>query len=345
MAVVLILGGGLGWLAHRARVQRQAVEVIRRAGGSVEYNTPWYRGPSPLPSAPSPGPIWMRRALGPDYFDSVTSVRFSEARTEPKTGGDAVMRAASRLPRLESLSIVQTDATDAGAQGLGALTSLRSLDIRLNHMTALAVRDLGRLSELRELRLASIPLSDGDMGFLKSLTRLEHLQLPGRASTLTDAWLENVAGLTNLKALELYDMPITSAGLRHLRGLTSLGVLNLHDARVDNLESIRPLVKLGSLGLYGNPIRDDDLEVLKALPGLYSLDLRRTGITDDGVIRLLALPSLKDLRLDGTAITDAGLIDLARLPMLRSISIRDTRITAGAVSAFVQAHPAIKVGR
>ena len=37
MIVVLVLGGILGWLAYRARVQRNAVDVIRNAGGYVFY--------------------------------------------------------------------------------------------------------------------------------------------------------------------------------------------------------------------------------------------------------------------------------------------------------------------
>ena len=37
MVLVLITGGGLGWVIHRARVQREAVAAILRAGGSVMY--------------------------------------------------------------------------------------------------------------------------------------------------------------------------------------------------------------------------------------------------------------------------------------------------------------------
>ena len=38
MALVLLLGGGLGWVVHCARVQRDAVSAIRRAGGNVFYD-------------------------------------------------------------------------------------------------------------------------------------------------------------------------------------------------------------------------------------------------------------------------------------------------------------------
>ena len=67
MALVLILGCGLGMIVHRARVQREAVAAIRRAGGSVMYEhelrprirgTPWW-------------PKWVAEFLGTDYLDDV----------------------------------------------------------------------------------------------------------------------------------------------------------------------------------------------------------------------------------------------------------------------------------
>ena len=38
ISVVLLIGIGLDWWIHRARVQRDAVAAIRRAHGSVRYN-------------------------------------------------------------------------------------------------------------------------------------------------------------------------------------------------------------------------------------------------------------------------------------------------------------------
>ena len=38
MVVVLITGGGFGWLMYRARIQRDAVAAIRRAGGLTYYD-------------------------------------------------------------------------------------------------------------------------------------------------------------------------------------------------------------------------------------------------------------------------------------------------------------------
>lgn len=38
MILILMIGCGLGWVMHRARVQREAVEAIIRAGGEIIYD-------------------------------------------------------------------------------------------------------------------------------------------------------------------------------------------------------------------------------------------------------------------------------------------------------------------
>ncbi len=338
MLVVLVLGGWLGWIAHRARVQREAVAVIRRHHASVWFNQSWHR--NPFPPDPQPGPPLLRRWVGPDYFDTALSVNFYGGRTPQKTMGDDVMRAACQLAWLEHLSIVGCDATDAGAEGLGGLTRLRSLDVRFNpRMTARAVKDIGRLTELEFLGLGAIPLRDEDMGFLRRLTKLQTLALMGREMRLTDAVLDEVAALPELTAVQCFDLPITADGFRRLRGLRNLKVLSLHGAQVDRLDDLRFFPNLNRVDLNSNPIDDDDLAVLKSLPKLSALDLRKTRITDRGVAILATFPSISELDLGGTAITDAALVDLARLPGLVSLDVKGTKMTAGALTAFKAAHP------
>src|SRR5262245_44099219 len=71
MIFVLVIGGGLGWVVHRARVQRNAVTAIERAGGRVYYD--WQSSPSGRsnPKARHWIPQWFVDYLGRDYFGSV----------------------------------------------------------------------------------------------------------------------------------------------------------------------------------------------------------------------------------------------------------------------------------
>src|SRR5262245_2007903 len=68
MIAVLVLGVGLGWVVHRARVQRDAVAAIEHAGGRVVYDWAWVDGHAAPPGAGPPAPRWLVDLLGPDYF-------------------------------------------------------------------------------------------------------------------------------------------------------------------------------------------------------------------------------------------------------------------------------------
>ncbi len=74
-ALVLMLGGGLGWLAHSARVQREAVAAIGREGGVVAYN-------SVDQPKPSKEPKWLVGWLGVDYFDNVKAAHVGYRHTD-----------------------------------------------------------------------------------------------------------------------------------------------------------------------------------------------------------------------------------------------------------------------
>jgi hypothetical protein len=129
MALVLTLGCGLGWIVHRAQVQREAVAAIRRAGGSVMYEhqlRPRIRGE----------PWWPRSAaeiLGIDYFDDVKSV-FLESkefdknlRLDETAVGDEGMAHLAMLTGLQILTLNGTAVTDAGLRSIDGLTGLARL--------------------------------------------------------------------------------------------------------------------------------------------------------------------------------------------------------------------------
>ena len=44
MVLVLVVGAGLGWMVRSARIQREAVEAIKSAGGTVRYDWEWNHG-------------------------------------------------------------------------------------------------------------------------------------------------------------------------------------------------------------------------------------------------------------------------------------------------------------
>src|SRR5580700_7143156 len=99
MLLILLLASGMGWLAHCARVQREAVAAVEKAGGRAIYE--WSRTPGAglNPSARPRGPKWLVDRLGVDYFGNV-SLLFLGRRTT-----DADMKHVGRLSRLEGLDL------------------------------------------------------------------------------------------------------------------------------------------------------------------------------------------------------------------------------------------------
>jgi hypothetical protein len=132
------------------------------------------------------------------------------------------------------------------------------------------------------------------------------LKLEGIA---TDVNLKHLAGLAELRFLNLRTSPITDGGLEHLKGLTGLWVLWLNDARITDagLTRLKSLTALENLSLVGTLITDSGLEHLKGLTGLQFLNLRDTRITDAGMVHLKGLTSLEWLQVVNTKVTDAGI--------------------------------------
>jgi hypothetical protein len=141
---------------------------------------------------------------------------------------------------------------------------------------------------------------------------IDHLEL--RGDSLTDKTLIELAGLKNLRSLELSgSSKLTNQGLAKLQQLPALRELNLHDCE---------------------RIGDPGLKHLAALGKLEALELDFLAITDRGLVELHRNGRLRRLSLIMTKITDGGLAHLRAMPSLEHINARLTRITAKGVRAF-----------
>jgi internalin A len=318
IVLVLVMGGGLGWIGHRARVQRQAVAAIEKAGGSVGYDFEWFdrnTDPSTLLSDPwpfsDPWPKWLVDAVGTDYLSNVVTVSFPY-----KEGGqptDDLMVKVGRLSHLKGFyfsSKKNGAVTDAGVAHLSELGRLRELSLSGNVIKGPGLVCLEGMTDLRVLDLSWNPLHDADMAHLSRLSRLEVLNLRGLA--VTDAGLGHLKRL-NLRDLDMNRCPITTAGLAHLRGMNRLEFLWVMNTQVDSLKPLRSLRNLTNLGLAITPITNEGLAPVANFARLKSLHLDGTSIGDAGLVHLRGLTNLTELYLAETKITDAGLANLAGL--------------------------------
>jgi len=156
MVVVLVIGGGLGWVVYRARVQRQAVAAIESAGGKVYYEWDWAGYPSPG-AKPGP-PRWLFDALGPDYLGYVVAVQFSFFQKDK--ADDALMAKVGGLDHLEVLEIDSCPlVTDAGLAHFQGLSRLKELDLNRTGVKGPGLIHLKGMSRLKELELRNVPIA------------------------------------------------------------------------------------------------------------------------------------------------------------------------------------------
>jgi hypothetical protein len=132
---------------------------------------------------------------------------------------------------------------------------------------------------------------------------------------VTDADLELLHGLVNIRTLNLYGTSITDAGLTHLAGLTGLQTLHLNATAIGDtgLAHLRGLTNLKELNLYQTRVTDEGLRHVAALTGLQNLTLGGKQITDQGLTHLRTLRELRTIYLSGTGVTDAGVREMQKI--------------------------------
>jgi hypothetical protein len=274
MLVVLLIGSSLGWLAYRARVQRDAVAAIRRIGGSVLYDWQVADDKSwPVEKRQAGWRAWLAARIGPDYFDHVQRVYIEGHKVQAGIDPVEVMSQIGRLSRVDCLYLRSIPITDAGLAAVGGLRRLETLQLGHTPITDVGMRNLSGLSGLVGLYLRGNRITDAALANLAGMTRLEQLDLSG--TLITDAGLARVGVLSSLLDLELARTGITDAGLVHLVGLHRLDMLNLARTR----------------------ITDEGLKTLSSMKNLTILFIDDTRVTDAAITALeKANPRLKVCR-------------------------------------------------
>jgi hypothetical protein len=279
-----ILLVALGLLAARAYLkpywqQRQTVALVEKLGGTCQTteDNRW----------------WLRLAGG---TQSVTQVKLADC-DDPEAyvadiaalpaiellavGGAAFTdEHAQRLHRLRTLRGLILDCTSVTADGLTALReALKGTEVYVSQRRAIAaMRKLGvvledptiappPLSQLagdewfEEAGLVDIfgPFTDADTVLLKKLGQRFELSIRD-GTQLTDAGLERISDLSELRSLTIENFKLGDAGIRRLTGLG----------------------KLHFVRLSGTEITDAGLEPFKGLSQLRELELLETRVTAAG---------------------------------------------------------------
>ena len=291
---------------------------------------------------------------------SLTSLR-SLAFSQENSFGSAGLAALKNFPALEYLDC-GTAAIDAGLKHLTQLPNLQRLRLRMGRIRGPGLAYLADMPRLDNLTLWGSPLTDMHIRYLEGLTGLKSLTLWGGDAPFTDATLASVGklagleefhlimvgldvtdagieclgGLKNLKKIEYTGTSvfnINGAGMRHLGSLPSLESLKgvwLFSDGLKALASCRNLkflnVRLGRLGdrWGGNPT---DVGHLAALGSLEELDVSGRGLLDEDLARIASLSRLKRLGVWTGEITERGWASIGELGQLESLNISAGEIT------------------
>lgn len=126
-------------------------------------------------------------------------------------------------------------------------------------------------------------------------------------TSVTDAGLAPLAGMTTIESLDLSATRVAGPGLVHLRGMP-----------------------LWNLSLESTPLDDAGLALLPDFPELRHLSLGNTRISSTFVAQLRRYPKLTHLNLKGLPITDEIVRELSSFP-LKELDLSDTQVTRAAI--------------
>jgi internalin A len=288
---------------------------------------------------------------------------------ELELGGDSInddgLKHIARLPKLDYL-MLWGNFTGSGFKHLRGLSTLRIVDLfrmdtiqdaALEHLAALPALEnlslfdnrnisdqgmafLEKSSSLKQLDIRKTLVTERGANSLSKITTLEYLYPP--EASLTDAALESIGRLSNLKGLDVtlrqsidirqYDAFYTSKGLAALDGLNKLEELSVSGPAISN-ESIKHIIKhtqLKKLAITSSQLAETGLQELEKLQSLERLDLSFNGITLGGLAVLNKLPKLKDISAlclmdDGRPLDIGGCKELERLyfSMAKGSSLKD----------------------
>lgn len=179
--------------------------------------------------------------------------------------------------------------------------------------------------QLRDLDLINTQVTDQALLNMAIKDKTELVTLGLEFGKVTDATLEQLSGLKNLKTLYLGgDTAITDKGMEHLKGMTSLETLVLFG--------------------IGN-ITDEGVKHLGGLTKMQRLNLRGTKVTDEGLKHLEGMEDLRMLFIWDTAVTDAGLAHLKKFKKLETLLIKNSKVTEAGIAELSKALPQLKFER
>jgi hypothetical protein len=199
---------------------------------------------------------------------------------------------------------------------LGKLAGLRSLDLQLlsGVQGRVYLRELGRLSTLRELQLAGKDVNDAVMPYIGALTNLETLSL--WSASVGDKGLAELRKLQRLKRLQLSDyMEIGEDGGKAIGRLKSLEYLKLNaQHRKGALFALKNLLRLECAAIGGSGV-NLTLAELSAVKSIQRIEISDAHVDTQTGAQLCKMENLRSLKLECCTLKKDVVPTLLSLPL------------------------------
>jgi Leucine-rich repeat (LRR) protein len=238
VVVVAVPCGLFKWKVEPKWREREAIAELRLSGADIWYDWEFKRN-----GGQPPGPSWLRRTLGDDFFASGVHVRFDQFGTVT----DAALTPLERLDDVDWLWSRATRITDAGLRHIAHLKNLRTLALTGSQVTDAGLKEFAGLDNLKTLILDETRVTDEGLKEIVHLTSLTNLNL--RGTHVTDRGMKEITRLTNLSILFLTRTRVTDVGVREISKLKNLRRVELDgtqvtDAGAKELQAALPLLEI-----------------------------------------------------------------------------------------------------
>jgi len=205
LGLVLATALALGFHVNRARIRREAVSHLKRAGVAVVYDYECADGEI-LPSPEPPARLkWLVGLLGADLVGTVVAVHVLPG------GSEFELADLAKLEGIERLDLSGSAVTDAGLSNLKGLRRLTTLQLSGTKITTAGLASIRHLGRLIKLDISGTDAGDIGLNQLNKLANLEELRL--RGTHLTDAGIASLGSLAALRALDVGDTSVADGNL------------------------------------------------------------------------------------------------------------------------------------
>ncbi|XP_017868463.1 PREDICTED: toll-like receptor 7 [Drosophila arizonae] len=235
---------------------------------------------------------------------------------------------ASRLRRLQTLSLQHNNISSLAPSSLAGLSSLRVLNLSHNHLESLPAAAFAGNKELRELHLHHNDLYDLPKGLLHRLEQLLVLDLS--ANQLTSHHVDNntFAGLIRLIVLNLSNNALTRIGAKTFKELYFLQILDMRNNSIGHIEegAFLPLYNLHTLNLAENRLHTLDNRIFNGLYVLTKLTLNNNLISIVEAQAFRNCSDLKELDLSSNQLLEVPEA-VQDLSMLKTLDLGENQIS------------------